>query len=162
MKKLAVLVLTFVITCSCITVRNAPVIEDYAVKDGKEFQKRNFSDKTVFVFENDLKMIDFRSFLAEKFEITSFKDTKRITVIIDDIPFDLYVFTPTKSSKRINFVDAIISKNANDISVDETKYDYVGISVSTIGDEDCLSESSIYQNLVLNYLIDLKDEYFEL
>lgn len=162
MKKLFLIVLILQTTISCITVKQAPAIDDYVVQNGKEFQKKNFTNKTAFIFQNDLKMVDFRSFLADKYNMVSFKETATIPVNIDGTPFDLHVFTPTKNKQNINFINAIISKDANEVTVDEETFDYVGISVSRVDDLDCLSENSIYHKLVLNYLKNLKDEYFEL
>ncbi len=162
MKKLFITVFILQTTISCITIKQAPEIDDYVVRSGKEFQKKNFTNQTAFIFQNDLKMVDFRSFLADKFNMVSFKDTATIPVTIDGTPFELHVFTPTKNKKNINFINALINKDADEITIDEEIYDYVGISVSRVDDLDCLSENSIYHKLVLNYLINLKDEYFEL
>ncbi|WP_340200990.1 hypothetical protein [Ascidiimonas sp. W6] len=162
MKKITFLAAFMLIISSCVTIKKAPAIDDYRVMKGKEFQKKNFTSQTAFIFQNDLKMIDFRSFLAEKYDLHSFKSTMRIPVVFEDISFELFVFTPEKKEQKINFINAIISKNADDISVDESTYDYVAISVSRIDDADCLSETSIYHKLVLRYLEDLKDTYFEL
>lgn len=155
------MLLLFLVT-SCITVKKAPKIEDYKILDGKQFQKRNFTENTAFIFQNDLKMIDFRSFLADRYQLSSFKRTMRIPVLIDSLPFELFVFTPEIKQQKVNFIGAIISKDPEDITMDEETFDYVGISVSRIDDTDCLSERSIYHNLVRRYLEDLKDEYFQL
>ncbi|XLS29248.1 hypothetical protein ACJD0Z_00160 [Flavobacteriaceae bacterium M23B6Z8] len=162
MKFTRVLFLILLLSFSCVTIKKAPEIEDYKVLDGRQFQKRNFTDRTAFVFQNDLKMVDFRGFLADKYELSSFKSTARIPVEIDNISFELFVFTPEIKQQKINFIGAIINKNPEDVTIDEETYDYVGISVSREDDLDCLSENSIYHNLVRRYLENLKDEYFRL
>ena len=162
MKRIAYSMLLLFLVTSCITVKKAPKIEDYKILDGKQFQKRNFTENTAFIFQNDLKMIDFRSFLADRYQLSSFKRTMRIPVLIDSLPFELFVFTPEIKQQKVNFIGAIISKDPEDITMDEETFDYVGISVSRIDDTDCLSERSIYHNLVRRYLEDLKDEYFQL
>ena len=157
MTRTIVLFFLYLILTSCGIAKQRTEIRDFLIlPNGKNFLGNK--NLNAFVFENSLKNIPFQQFITSKFKTNNFYqkelpvtiDKQQFTLLFYDIDeFERYFGTP-------NFT-ALIQENDAEKYGNQTKF----IALSIINDrhEDCLSENSLYLNVLTTYLKNLKDEY---
>lgn len=155
----AILLLLFVLQ-SCVVAKPGYQIDDYYVSEnGKEIL--GTKPLNAFIFENNLKNLPFEQFLAVKYKLDSYL-TRDFWVTIDKNRYKILVYDFAEFDKYFgtaNFA-AVDQENIANIVGGQPKF--IAISMITDSNEDCLSDKSIFQNMAINYLKKLKDEYISI
>lgn len=142
---------------SCIPIKSNPEINDYQVlnstteKDSKQYKP------AVFMFENNKMQRSFQSFLGHKLNQT--KENRDFKVKIQNQDFVISVLDKVEIEKIFTIEDLLFKRQQPEILKNGEQKNYVAISVRDKIGNDCLKNNSIFQNLVLNYLKELKLEY---
>jgi hydroxymethylpyrimidine pyrophosphatase-like HAD family hydrolase len=150
------LLLTLLI--GCISTRPTIQIPDYIiVPNGKEVVgKKNL---TAFIFENNLKKPMIEKFLSEKFKTSNYLE-KEFWITIDKNKYKIIIYDSAEFEKYFNSANysAINQEPESEKTGDQRKF--IAISMINSYNEDCLADSSLFQNVAIKYLKNLKDEYY--
>jgi hypothetical protein len=154
----AVLLVCINLFLYCGGARSTVQITDYLlVSNGIELQKN--TPLTAFVFENNQKNPPIEKFLSLKFKNSNYFD-KEFWVTIQGNKCKLIVYDAAEFEKYIG------SSNYAQINQEpeNAKYGnqpkFIAFSVVSATNEDCLSDQSLYQQVVLTYVQNLKNEYY--
>jgi hypothetical protein len=157
-KALPLVFIVLVLVYSCSGARNAMQIQDYTlVPNGIEIQSHK--PLTAFVFENNLKNPPIEKFLSLKFKNSNYFD-KEFWITLNQAKFKLIMYDSAEFEKYIG------SNNYSQINQEpeNAKYGnqpkFIAFSMLSATNEDCLSDQSLFQNLAVTYLKNLKDEYY--
>lgn len=149
------------ISFSCSTSRYVVDVSDYIlVENGKEVLGRD-KGLTAFIFENDPKRITFNQFLMDKYSLPKFYDIE-YDITLENKRFNVMLYNQDEIDKYFDTSNYIASNVVPDNAVVGSKVKFLAISVTDDYGDDCLSEKSLYHNIVLKYLKDLKEEYYSL
>lgn len=159
-KSILFFLMTFLMLQSCIGAKAGYQIDDYYVSaNGKEIL--GTKPLNAFIFENNLKNLPFEQFLAVKYKLDSYL-TRDFWVTIDNNRYKLLIYDYAEFDKYFgtaNFA-AVDQENIANIVGGQPKF--IAISMINDSNEDCLSDKSIFQNMAINYLKKLKDEYISI
>ena len=156
--RLVGIIFLFIISVSCGIHKPQYVIDDYVlVPNGKEILGN--SGLTAFVFENNKKILPFQQFLINHYKLQTFNQ-REIPFTINNEQFILYVYDRDETDKYINTSDFVMKNQIPDASKLGNQSDFIVVSVTNNKNEDCLKDDSLYQNTVIKYLKNLKEEYF--
>jgi hypothetical protein len=153
--------LVFLILCtfaSCVTPRHTVEIQDYVlVENGKQiFGKKE--GLTAFVFENNPRKIIFAQFVADKYKLGQFEEVSYF-VDVEGYRFKVFVYTSDELQKYFDMGQFMVTKQENEQNVIGSTEKFIGISMVNDTNEDCLKENSLFYNIALKYLKNLKEEY---
>jgi hypothetical protein len=143
---------------SCGIQRTKYTIEDYALVPNA---KRILGNEglTAFVFENNKRILPFQQFLVIRFNLQTFNQ-REIPFAINDERFTLHIYDADETAKYINTFDFVVKDQIPDSSKIGLQSDFIVLSVINDKNEDCLNDNSLYQNIVIKYLKNLKEDYF--
>lgn len=134
------------------------MIDDYVlVPNAKKILGNN--GLTAFVFENNKAIIPFQQFLVVKYNLQTLNQ-REISFTINGEQFTMHVYGADDTVKYINTFDFVMKNQIPDSSKMGLQADFIVLSVTNKTNEDCLSEDSLYQNIVIKYLKNLKQAYF--
>ncbi|MFY0482481.1 hypothetical protein ACI6PS_07730 [Flavobacterium sp. PLA-1-15] len=153
--KIPLFVLFFIIL-SC-GINKQYVIEDYTiVPNAKEILGNK--GLNAFVFENNKKIMPFQHFVTDKFKLESYQQ-KEFWVTIEGDKYKIILYDNDELEKYINTYDfALSNQNPDVVNVGSTA-DFIALSMISSRNEDCLAEGSLYENIAVKYLKQLKDEF---
>ncbi len=149
--------LMFFIVLSCGIARQKYVIEDYTiVPNAKEI----IGNKGLhaFVFENNKKILPFQQFIANKYKLNNYQE-KEFWVTIDQDQYKLIVYDNDEVIKYINTNDFTLANQDPEVLNIGNQADFIAISMINSRNEDCLEEGSLYENIAVKYLKQLKEEF---
>lgn len=156
-KGIALTLFLVLIASSCIGARATVQIPDYIlVSNGKE----NIGGKnlTAYIFENNVKKTQIEYFVAYKFNSANYFE-REIWITINKDKYKLIIYDNSDFEKYFS------SQNYSPIN-EETKSDdyssqrkFIAISMINAFNEDCLADNSLFQNIAVKFLTDLKNEY---
>lgn len=132
-------------------------IDDYIVLSNGKSVASNVA-LNAFVFENSLKNIDIQQYLAAKFKSPSTFE-KEFTIKIDKNKFKLLVYDKDEFDKYFNTNLFIIKNQEIESEIHRNYQKFIAISVVDDKNQDCLLENALYQQIILNYLKQLKNDY---
>lgn len=148
------IVFTFI---SCVTIKSNPEIADYHLLNSIDSKDLTKNKPAIFMFENKRMRNSFQAFLGyklnQKFENRDYK------VKIQGQDFTISVLDNVETEKMFTIEDYVFKNPDKKLVKDGEQKSYVAISVTDRVGNDCLKNSSLFQNLVLNYLKELKLEY---
>ena len=161
LKKSTVLIFLIVIILqSCIGARPIYQIDDYYISEnGKEIL--GTKPLNAFIFENNLKNLPFEQFLAVKYNLDNYL-TRDFWVTIDKNRYKIIVYDFAEFDKYFGTSNFSPLNQENIANIVGGQPKFIAISMISDSNEDCLSEKSIFQNLAINYLKKLKDEYISI
>lgn len=142
---------------SCFTIKEIPKIADYHILNAENSKELKKEIPAVFMFENKKSKRSFQDFLKEKLNMKY--ENINFPVKIQNEKFVISVLNKIETEKVITLEDYIFNNPDKDFLKNGDQKMYVAISVIDKIGNDCLKNNSIYQNLVLNYLKELKLEY---
>lgn len=143
---------------SCVSPRQAIDVSDYVlVENGKQIYGKE-KGLTAFIFQNNPKQITFTQFLGNKYNLMKFTDIE-YWVTLEGMKFKVFFYENDELNKYFDTTDFVASNAVPDSAVVGSKVKFLAISVVNEYNEDCLADSSLFKNIVINYLKDLKDEY---
>ncbi|CAM4166415.1 hypothetical protein FLAN108750_13655 [Flavobacterium antarcticum] len=157
-RRLVAILLLFVISVSCGINKPQYTIEDYVLVPNAKPVVGNGA-LTAFVFENNKKILPFQQFLINHYKLQTFNQ-REIPFTINEEQFILHVYDRDETDKYINTSDFVLKNQIPDASKLGNQSDFIVISVTNDKNEDCLKDDSLYQNIVIKYLKNLKEEYF--
>ena len=146
------------LTLSCGINKPQYIIDDYALVPNAKPIIGN-TGLTAFVFENNKKILPFQQFLVNHYKLQTYNQ-REIPFVINEARFILHVYDWDETEKYINTSDFVMKNQIPDASKLGTQSDFIVISVTNDKNDDCLKEDSLYQNRVIKYLKNLKEEYF--
>lgn len=135
------------------------IIDDYLIVPTEATNTVGTKNLNVFVFENDLTTPPIEYFLTEKYTLASYQTR------------EFWITTPTKDRLYFKVLDKDETQKFLDLSqygarIQETKGNrdisqskYLAFSLTDENGEDCLSEKSLFYNIAIQYLKNLKEEY---
>lgn len=156
--KLTTFIALFFLLVSCGINKPRYTITDYVlVPNGKEILGN--AGLTAFVFENNKRILPFQQFLVNRYQLQTFNQ-REIPFTINNDRFVLHVYDTDEVTKYINTFDFVVQDQIPDASKMGVQSDFIVLSVVTDKNEDCLNDNSLYQNIVITYLKNLKAAYF--
>lgn len=136
---------------------NVQIVDYLLVPNGKEIIENK--GLTAFVFENNKRNIPIEQFLSAKLN-TGIVSQNEFWISIDKQKYKLLVYDYTEFEKYFNSSNyAVINLEPQNVIIQD-KRDFIAISIINSYNEDCLAEESLYQNMALEYLKKLKEEYY--
>ena len=149
--------LLFFIICSCGITKQKFIIDDYTiVPNAKEILGNK--GLSAFVFENNKKLLPFQQFITNKFKLDSYQE-KEIWVTIEGDKYKIILYDNDELIKYINTSDFALANQNPDVVNVGSNADYIALSMISSRNEDCLVEGSLYENIAIKYLKQLKDEF---
>jgi hypothetical protein len=143
---------------SCITPRHTVEIDDYALlANGKQILGHD-AGLTAFIFENNQRKMPFQQFLAGKYDLGNTEETAYF-VMIDGNRFKVMLYENAELGKYFDMSQFMVTNVETQVNRIGSSANFLGISVVNNANEDCLEDGSLYQNMVIKYLRDLKFEY---
>ena len=157
-RRIVAILFLFMVSISCGIHKLQYIIEDYVLVPNAKPVLGN-GGLTAFVFENNKKILPFQQFLINRYKLQTFNQ-REIPFTINEERFRLHVYDRDETDKYINTSDFVMKNQIPDASKLGTQSDFIVISVTNDKNEDCLKDDSLYQNNVIKYLKNLKEEYF--
>jgi hypothetical protein len=155
-RKILILVL-FLISVSCGISRIRTEIPDFVVMpNGKGIV--GIKTLNAFVFENSLTNIPFQQFITAKFKTNNRYETE-LWITADKQKFKLIFYTIDEFEKFFGSQNFTALKQENDSEKYGNQSKFIAISLVNDLNEDCLDENSLFFNIAINYLKNLKNEY---
>ena len=149
-------IVTFAV--SCITPRHTVEINDYILlNNGKEILGKE-KGLTAFMFENNQRKIPFQQFVADKYDVGSYHDIS-YWVTIDGNRYKVFVYENSDVEKYFDISEFMVSNVETEANIIGSKAKFIALSMVTASNEDCLAENSLFRNIAIQYLKQLKDEY---
>lgn len=147
----------FFVLNSCAGAKQSIQIPDYIlVPNGRENIGGN--NLTAFIFENNMKNVPIEQYLSMKFETSNLFE-KEFWIKTEGQKFKIIIYDYNEFEKYFvstNYAPMnVIPENAK--SGDQRKF--IAISMISSYNEDCLADGSLLQNIAVNYLKNLKDEF---
>ncbi len=144
---------------NCIGARQTIQISDYIlVPNGKEILGST-TGLTAFIFENNTKNLPIEKFLSMKFKSENYFNTE-YWIVIDKSKFKMIVYDNAEFEKYFNSSNySVINLEPQNDQIDQQRK-FIAISMINANNEDCLRDDSLFQNMTVNYLKKLKDEYY--
>lgn len=155
---LAIVLIIFAAT-SCRAPRPTVQISEYTLLRGGREVLGNKDGLVAFVFENNQRKIPFVQFISNKYKLGTFTEVEYF-VTIDNIKFKVYVYDNAELEKYFDTSAFTISNVEPEMSIVGSKANFLAVSVIDAFNEDALADGSLYQNIVLEYLKELRKEYY--
>jgi hypothetical protein len=128
----------------CITPRHTVEIDDYILlQEGKEILGRD-TGLTCFMFEK------YRLGATEEISYN---------IVLDEKRFKVFLYTNDELMKYFDLSQFMVSNVETEVNRVGSSANFIGLSVIDESNNDCLAASSLYQNLVIKYLKELKYEF---
>lgn len=142
----------------CITPRHTVEIDDYILlQNGKEVLGRE-NGLTCFLFENNQRKEPFQQFLMNKYSLGATDETTYY-VMIEGTRFKVFLYSYDELMKYFDLSQFMVSNVETEVNRIGASANFIGMSVIDDYNNDCLAEGSLYQNLVIKYLKELKYEF---
>lgn len=160
-KGFLVFIMITVLFVSCIKPRHTVEIQGYTLlANGKQILGKQ-EGLTAFMFENSPRKIPFQQFLADKYNVGKYEDVS-YDVTIDDHKFRVYLYENAEIEKYFDVSQFMVTMDENDANVKGSNAKFIALSIVSASNEDCLLDGSLYQQIAVDYLKSLKDEYYNL
>lgn len=153
------IMLLFLCITSCIGSRPATQITDYLILENgieNQFGKA----LSAFVFENKTKGITIETFLNQKLKPPQY-EIRKFVVQLNGANFNLTLYENSEIDKYFATTNLVVM-NLDPVTTESvSSRKFIAISVTDASGNDCLSITSLFYNIVINYLKSLKDEYYQ-
>lgn len=161
-KSLIFKVFALIIACaffaSCITPRHTVEIKEYILMPNGKRVLGNKDGLTAYIFENNQRKMPFHQFAGDKYNVGSYTEIEYF-VTIDGTRFKVYIYENAELEKYFDVSQFMVSNVEPDMNIVGSKANFIAISVLDDHNNDALAETSLYQNIVINYLKNLVQEY---
>jgi hypothetical protein len=143
---------------SCVTPRHTVEIQDYVlVPNGKEVLGRE-QGLTAFIFENNQRKIPFVQFVSDKYRVGVYQDVS-YDVDVEGHRFKVFVYENAELEKYFDMSEFMVTQSENTANIVGSTAKFIGLSIISQNNEDCLDDHSLYKNIAVKYFQTLKDEY---
>ena len=158
LKVVFVVFFLMMIPVSCVAPRATVQIADYTLlRGGKEILGKK-EGLVAFVFENNQRKIPFVQFIANKYSLGKYYEVE-YWVTIEGTKFKVYLYENAEIEKYFDTSAFTISNVEPDSAIVGSKANFLALSMVSESNEDCLAHGSLYQNIAIEYLLNLKREY---
>lgn len=142
----------------CAAPRPTVAIDDYTLlRGGKKVLGRE-DGLTAFFFENNKRKIPFAQFLANKYKLDNFVDVE-YWVTVEGHRMKVMLYDNADVEKYFDTSAFMVTSVEPESTIVGSRNDFLAVSVISSYNEDCLADGSLYQNITINYLKQLKQEY---
>jgi hypothetical protein len=157
-KAISVSLFLFLILNSCVGARQTVQITDYVlVPNGKEIIGNK--NLTAFIFENNLRKLQIEQFLSAKFKIDNYLQSE-FWITIDKEKYKIIIYDKAEFEKYFVYSNfAVVNEEPENAKWSDLRK-FIAISMINSSNEDCLKDGSLYQNIAVNYLKKLKEEFY--
>lgn len=153
-------IISLLFLTNCRTARQRITIPNYVVlPNGKEILGNK--GLNAFIFENTQNKVTFQNYLVEKYNLDNLQD-KDFWITIEGTKYKLLVYENAELEKYFVVSDFIITHKRPEVAETVTQPNFIAISVINATNEDCLSDRSLFQNIAITYLQNLKSDYLKL
>jgi len=143
---------------SCGTPRHTVEIQDYVlVPNGKQILGKE-KGLTAFIFENNQRKMPFVQFAANKHGVGQYVDVS-YWVTVDGYRFKVFVYDTDELQKYFDMGQFMVTNQETTQNIIGTAEKFIGLSMITDANEDCLDEHSLFNKIAITYLKSLKEEY---
>lgn len=133
-------------------------INDYVLmENGKQVLGRE-KGLNCFLFENNQRKMPFQQFLMNKYQLGA-TDEIYYYIVLEEVRFKVFFYSNDEMMKYFDLSQFMIHNVETDVNRVGSSANFLGISVIDDYNNDCLSEESLYQGLIIKYLKELKYEY---
>lgn len=158
-KGIALICVLFLLLCGCGISRQTTQIPDYLLVSNGQKILGNSESLRAFIFENNTRNLPIERFLAMKFRTENYLNNI-YPVVIDNNKYQLILYDNSDFEKYFNSANySVIHLQPQDDQSDQQRK-FIAWSLINDKNEDCLREHSLFQNIAVNYLKKLKDEYY--
>lgn len=158
LKQALLVFITALTLTGCGTARHMVEIEDYVLVGGGKKVLGKEEGLTTFIFENNPRKIPFVQFVADKYGVGSYRDVTYWTDF-DGHRFKVLLYDYDELQKYFDMGQFMVTKQETDANVVGSKEQFIGLSVINNANEDCLAENSLFKQIAIKYLKELKEEY---
>ena len=159
-KRITAFLFLFVLFSSCNVSQQTVQIPDYIlVPNGKEILGNK--GLNAFLFENNTKNLTIEKYLSMKFKGENYY-TSEYWITIEKNKYKLIVYSNDEFEKYFNSANYAVINLEPENAQNGIQRKFIAFSVINDKNEDCLANDSLFQNIVVNYLKKLKDEYYNL
>lgn len=152
------LLLLMLFAVACITPRHTVEIQEYTLMpNGKEVLGRE-QGLTAFIFEANQSKIPFSQYVGLKYNLPKYTEVE-YWVTIDGRRFKVLVYDNDELMKYFDISQFMITKVETAPNI-KSKANFIAVSVINEANEDCLSNDSLFQPMVIEYLRALRNEYY--
>lgn len=155
-KRISMIFLMVFVFISCIKINKNTEIADYQILNPQPNSITKKPKTAAFIFENEKNVRSFQDFLASKYNT---RENRDFPITIQDQKFTLSVLDKSEIELYITAEDLILRYREPVIVKTGERQNYVAIQVTDKFGADCLKNDSIFHNLVVNYLKELKIEF---
>ena len=143
----------------CSAIHPTIPVTDYIIEpNGKEIG--NSKKLCAFIFENDRSKPAFEQYLTVK--LKSGTMSQEFPVTIEGDKFKLIIYDFSEFEKYFGAANYAITKDINKNEELRDQRPFIAISVINAYNEDCLTEQSLFRNIVVKYLQNLKSQFYKL
>ena len=114
---------------------------------------------TAFIFENNPRKIPFQQFVADKYKVGTYTDVE-YWVTVDGKRFKVILYDNAELEKYFDTTYFVAANVETETNIVGSKVKFLAVSVINEYNEDCLATGSLYQNMIIEYLRNLKKEYY--
>lgn len=158
-KGMSLLFCCFLIFGSCIATQPSMQIPDYIlVPNGK--QEVGTKPLTAFIFENNLTQLPIEQYLSAKYKTENYAQ-KEYWVTIDKNKYKLLIYDYNEFEKYFMSSNYSVINEVPESTKKGDSRKFIAISMINSYNEDCLAEHSLFQNIAVKYLKNLKDEFYK-
>lgn len=144
----------------CATQHGSIPINDFVlIPGGKEVLGKK-EGLTAFVFENDQTKMPFSQFVGFKYNLPTYTEVE-YWVTVDGHKLKVMIYENEEMNKYFDMSVFMIRNVENEVNIRGSKANFIAVSVINDANDDCLADNSLYQNIVIKYLRDLKNEYYK-
>lgn len=155
------LLLMAILAISCITQRGTVAIDQYVlVPNGKQTLGHD-EGLTAFIFENNQRKRPFAQFVADEYGVGVYQDVE-YNVDIDGRRFKVFVYENAELEKYFDMTQFITTMTEVEQNIVGSNAKFIGLSMVDDHNQDCLSDNSLYNNIAIKYLTNLKNEFYNL
>lgn len=150
--------LAIMLFTSCGVQRHSVEIEDYVLMENGRQVLDKEKGLTAFIFENNPRKIPFVQFAANKYGVGQYTEVN-YWVTVDGYHLKVFIYDTDELQKYFDMGQFMVTHQESTTNVVGTTEKFIGISVLSDTNDDCLDEHSLLHKIALNYLINLKEEY---
>ncbi|WP_374506533.1 hypothetical protein [Flavobacterium sp.] len=167
MKKLCFSLL-IILAYSCIPYKIAPKIEGEKIVKAKKF-KKNLPNYFGFIFEDTKNANEFYNFINTKYNLKNQNVESNVPISINNKTYYLSFFERERTTSTLNLLPLAIDTHRNsnnknpmleDLYTTRRGFWYLILTVTDNDIKDCLNPNYSQNGEIINYLKELKKEYF--
>jgi hypothetical protein len=160
-RRLLLLAIVSILAVSCITQRRTVNIGEYVLLPNGLQTLGHDEGLTAFVFENNPQKPVFAQFVADKYGVGSYEEVS-YKVDIDNRRFTVFVYDTALLNKYFDMSQFMVSTIETEPNIVGSAAPFIGLSIVDEHNQDCLTDASLYKNIAITYLTNLKNEYYNL